>query len=121
MEEAFGDKVETTFLENISEGPDAERAIEQISGTIEDRLRSYLGSKNVLDNNKVYDKPKYQQTNFYQEEILNYKNLKSIMLTNEFQYLLFDLRVSTVFAIDRVNKLLIENRRFVQKLRTELR
>ena len=26
----FGDKVETTFLENVPEGPDAERAIEQL-------------------------------------------------------------------------------------------
>ncbi|MBI5130836.1 MAG: BMP family ABC transporter substrate-binding protein [Rhodopseudomonas palustris] len=27
----FGDKVETTFLENVSEGPDAERSIEQLA------------------------------------------------------------------------------------------
>src|SRR5580692_1941647 len=27
----FGDKVETTFLENVPEGPDAERAIEQLA------------------------------------------------------------------------------------------
>src|SRR5229473_835960 len=26
----FGDKIETTFLENVSEGPDAERSIEQL-------------------------------------------------------------------------------------------
>src|ERR1700753_37080 len=26
----FGDKIETTYLENVSEGPDAERAIEQL-------------------------------------------------------------------------------------------
>src|SRR6202049_3654814 len=26
----FGDKIETTFLENVPEGPDAERAIEQL-------------------------------------------------------------------------------------------
>ena len=28
---ALGDKVETTYLENIGEGPDAERAIEQLA------------------------------------------------------------------------------------------
>ena len=28
---ALGDKVETTYLENVSEGPDAERAIEQLA------------------------------------------------------------------------------------------
>ena len=27
----FGDKIETTFLENVSEGPDAERSIEQLA------------------------------------------------------------------------------------------
>src|SRR6202163_3473241 len=27
----FGDKIETTYLENIGEGPDAERAIEQLA------------------------------------------------------------------------------------------
>src|SRR3982074_3973530 len=26
----FGDKIETTYLENVSEGPDAERSIEQL-------------------------------------------------------------------------------------------
>src|SRR3954470_9468971 len=26
----FGDKIETTYLENVSEGPDSERAIEQL-------------------------------------------------------------------------------------------
>ena len=31
MVKEFGDKVETTFLENVSEGPDAERAIEQLA------------------------------------------------------------------------------------------
>src|SRR6202167_5013056 len=31
MEKALGDKVETTFLENVPEGPDAERAIEQLA------------------------------------------------------------------------------------------
>jgi basic membrane protein A len=28
---AFGDKIETTYLENVNEGPDAERAIEQLA------------------------------------------------------------------------------------------
>ncbi|MEM6615469.1 MAG: BMP family ABC transporter substrate-binding protein [Pseudomonadota bacterium] len=31
VEEAFGDKVETTFVENVSEGPDAERVIRQLA------------------------------------------------------------------------------------------
>ena len=31
IEKAFGDKVETTFVENVSEGPDAERAIERLA------------------------------------------------------------------------------------------
>ena len=31
MEKALGDKVETTFLENVPEGPDAERSIEQLA------------------------------------------------------------------------------------------
>src|SRR6476659_4019571 len=30
IDEAFKDKVETTFLENVNEGPDAERSIEQL-------------------------------------------------------------------------------------------
>src|SRR5277367_1098722 len=33
MEKALGDKVETTFLENVPEGPDAERSIEQLART----------------------------------------------------------------------------------------
>jgi simple sugar transport system substrate-binding protein len=31
LEKALGDKVETTYLENVSEGPDAERATEQLA------------------------------------------------------------------------------------------
>ena len=31
VEEAFGDKVETTYVENVSEGPDAERVIQQLA------------------------------------------------------------------------------------------
>jgi simple sugar transport system substrate-binding protein len=31
IEEKFGDKVETLFVENVSEGPDAERAIERLA------------------------------------------------------------------------------------------
>ena len=31
IEEAFGDRVETMFVENVSEGPDAERAIERLA------------------------------------------------------------------------------------------
>lgn len=31
IEEAFGDKVETKYVENVSEGPDAERAIERLA------------------------------------------------------------------------------------------
>ena len=30
---ALGDKVETNYLENVNEGPDAERAIEQLART----------------------------------------------------------------------------------------
>src|SRR6266403_4456990 len=33
MVKALGDKVETTFLENVSEGPDSERSIEQLART----------------------------------------------------------------------------------------
>src|SRR5436190_1101518 len=33
MVKALGDKIETTFLENVSEGPDAERSIEQLART----------------------------------------------------------------------------------------
>ena len=31
MMKALGDKVETTYFENVPEGPDAERAIEQLA------------------------------------------------------------------------------------------
>jgi simple sugar transport system substrate-binding protein len=31
VEKAFGDKVSTTFLENVNEGPDSERSIEQLA------------------------------------------------------------------------------------------
>ncbi|MGB1027023.1 MAG: BMP family ABC transporter substrate-binding protein, partial [Rhodospirillaceae bacterium] len=31
IEEAFGDQVSTTFVENVSEGPDAERVISQLA------------------------------------------------------------------------------------------
>jgi len=31
VEKAFGDKVETTYVENVSEGPDAERVIQQLA------------------------------------------------------------------------------------------
>jgi len=31
IEKEFGDKIETTYLENVSEGPDAERAIQQLA------------------------------------------------------------------------------------------
>src|SRR6266571_4512270 len=31
MVKEFGDKIETTYLENVSEGPDAERSIEQLA------------------------------------------------------------------------------------------
>ena len=31
LEKALGDKIETTYLENVSEGPDAERATEQLA------------------------------------------------------------------------------------------
>ena len=31
VEKELGDKVETTFLENVAEGPDAERAIERLA------------------------------------------------------------------------------------------
>src|ERR1700680_3254734 len=31
LAKSFGDKVETTFLENVNEGPDAERSIEQLA------------------------------------------------------------------------------------------
>ena len=33
IEKEFGDKIETTFLENVTEGPDAERSIEQLART----------------------------------------------------------------------------------------
>jgi simple sugar transport system substrate-binding protein len=33
MEKALGDKVESTYLENVPEGPDAERSIEQLART----------------------------------------------------------------------------------------
>src|ERR687896_556326 len=31
VQEKFGDKVETAYLENVSEGPDAERALERLA------------------------------------------------------------------------------------------
>ena len=31
IDKKFGDKVDTTFLENVSEGPDSERSIEQLA------------------------------------------------------------------------------------------
>src|SRR2546430_2652143 len=33
MVKSLGDKIETTFLENVNEGPDAERSIEQLART----------------------------------------------------------------------------------------
>src|SRR5581483_6311248 len=33
LAKAYGDKIETTFLENVNEGPDAERSIEQLART----------------------------------------------------------------------------------------
>ena len=39
LEEELGDKIETTFVENVAEGPDAERAIERLARV---RLRADL-------------------------------------------------------------------------------
>ena len=33
VEEAYGDKVETTYIESVSEGPDAERVIRQLAAS----------------------------------------------------------------------------------------
>ncbi|WP_259780434.1 BMP family ABC transporter substrate-binding protein [Aestuariispira ectoiniformans] len=38
VEEAFGDKVKTTFVENVSEGPDAERVINQLAASGNDLI-----------------------------------------------------------------------------------
>ncbi len=38
IEEAFGDKVETTYLESVPEGPDAERAIRQLAASGHDLI-----------------------------------------------------------------------------------
>jgi basic membrane protein A and related proteins len=38
VEEAFGDKVETTFVESVSEGPDAERVIRQLAASGHDLI-----------------------------------------------------------------------------------
>ncbi|MEM6489511.1 MAG: BMP family ABC transporter substrate-binding protein [Pseudomonadota bacterium] len=38
IEEAFGDRVETTFVESVSEGPDAERVIRQLAATGHDLI-----------------------------------------------------------------------------------
>lgn len=38
VEEAFGDKVKTTFVENVSEGPDAERVINKLASSGHDLI-----------------------------------------------------------------------------------
>ena len=45
LEKAFGSKVKTTYLEKIPEGPDAERAIQQLARTGHDIIFSTSSSE----------------------------------------------------------------------------
>ncbi|MCB2009790.1 MAG: BMP family ABC transporter substrate-binding protein [Geminicoccaceae bacterium] len=50
LEEHFGDKVETTYVENVSEGPDAERVIRQLASSGNDLIfTTSFGFMNATD------------------------------------------------------------------------
>ncbi|MEM8837870.1 MAG: BMP family ABC transporter substrate-binding protein [Pseudomonadota bacterium] len=73
VEEALGDKVETTFLESVSEGADAERAIERLARTGHDLI--FTTSFGYMDpTNKVAKKfpdVKFEHATGYKRESAN--------------------------------------------------
>ena len=74
MVKEFGDKVETTFLENVSEGPDSERSIEQLARA---------GNKLIFTTSFGYMEPtlkvakKYPNVHF--EHATGYKRNKNML------------------------------------------
>ncbi len=64
VQEAFGDKVETTFVESVSEGPDAERVIRQLAQNGNDIIfTTSFGYMNpTLKVAKVFPKVKFEHS-----------------------------------------------------------
>ena len=67
VEKAFGDKVETTYVENVSEGPDAERVIEKLarSGTDIIFTTSFGFMNPTIKVAKKYPKVKFEHATGY--------------------------------------------------------
>ena len=67
VEEAFGDKVETTYVENVTEGPDAERVIEKLARSGNDIIfTTSFGFMNpTLKVAKKYPKVKFEHATGY--------------------------------------------------------
>ena len=67
VEKAFGDKVETTYVENVSEGPDAERVIEKLARSGNDIIfTTSFGFMNpTLKVAKKYPKVKFEHATGY--------------------------------------------------------
>ena len=67
VEEAFGDKVETTYVENVAEGPDAERVIEKLarSGTDIIFTTSFGFMNPTVKVAKKYPKVKFEHATGY--------------------------------------------------------
>ncbi len=67
VEAAFGDKVETTYVENVSEGPDAERVIEKLARSGNDMIfTTSFGFMNpTIKVAKKYPKVKFEHATGY--------------------------------------------------------
>ncbi|MCV6547192.1 MAG: BMP family ABC transporter substrate-binding protein [Cohaesibacter sp.] len=67
IEKAFGDKVETSYVENVSEGPDAERVIEKLARSGNDLIfTTSFGFMNpTLKVAKRYPKVKFEHATGY--------------------------------------------------------
>ncbi|WP_310620011.1 BMP family ABC transporter substrate-binding protein [Flexibacterium corallicola] len=69
IEKAFGDKVDTTYIESVSEGPDAERAIERLARSGHDLIfTTSFGFMNpTLKVAKKFPKVKFEHATGYKQ------------------------------------------------------
>jgi simple sugar transport system substrate-binding protein len=69
IEQEFGDKVETTFVENVSEGPDAERVIQQLAQTNDIIFTTSFGFMNpTLKVAKRFPKVKFEHATGFKRD-----------------------------------------------------
>ena len=116
LDQISNSQISGSILDYFNQEEIVELQIEQGNEYIRNAVRPFLGERGIMNTDHVMSTDSYTEIRNDKSKFINYEALKELYGSLEFEFLIFELRMTYIATTQQVNLLLKANKELVQDL-----